>query len=304
MGSPTITVILPTRDRPRFLAAAIRSVLAQSLSPDELLVVDDGRQAVLPGIRSLLEEAPFAVRIVGGPRRGPAGARNAGLALARGELIAFLDDDDLWHPHKLAWQTPWFARRPRLGVLGSSCVRSAEPERAETGGLRRPRRLAIVSPRALVRANRLAMSSVVVRRECLAGEGFDDSLPLAQDWDLWLRLVERWEMAVVPAPLTIYRLHGEQRSREQVGMRIWEAAVLARLLARKALRPRLQGTARRRLSWAHYRLARSLLRAGDRAGASEEFRRSLCLNPFLAIAWQGAARCALASRAAAGAARP
>ena len=159
---------------------------------------------------------------------------------------------------------------------------------------------------ALVRANRLAMSSVVARRRCFEEVGgFDEGLPLAQDWDMWLRVAESWEVGTLSAPLTVYRLHGDQRTAQQSALRRREAEVIGRALERGAVAGKgLGGVARRRMAWAHCRLGRRLLREGNMEGAARELRESLSLFVGNPVTWGALARCALARRALAEAERP
>lgn len=296
MRVPAISVVLPTRNRPRFLREAVGSVLGQCLRPAEVVVVDDGDGGAAEVVRSVAGSGP-RVLVLAGPGRGPAAARNLGVAAAQGDLIAFLDDDDLWRPEKLARQARWFERWPGLGALGTGCVRSSDPmigHCTRLGRARGPRR---VSRGDLLHANRLVLSSVVVRRECLEEYGgFDESLPLAQDWDLWLRVAERWQVAALPEPLTGYRLHPEQRTRDQRAMRRWEAEVVRRAMARDPGSSALRGVARRRLSWAHCRLGRLLIRRGEIESAMPELRQALSLAPFHPVVWGSLARCAWAGR--------
>ena len=308
MSSPLrVSVIVTTRDRPAMLAEAVASVFAQERPADELIVVDDGidnhkDMKAQREKKTTVHNLP--IRYLRGPGRGPGAARNVGLRAATGDLIAFLDDDDLWLPQKLAWQVEWFKRRPRLGVLGAEAKeddggrRHARPtpaRRTSNGGGHgnaRPTAYKVVSRGALLRANRLGMSSVVARRECL-GEGFDESLPLAQDWDMWLRVARECEVGVVPAPLFIYRRHEGQRSADRAEMRRWEAVVIERALARgEASDWWLRGVGRRRLAWAHGRLGRILVRCGETQRAWEELRESMSLFRFNPVVWAAWARCA------------
>jgi hypothetical protein len=145
----------------------------------------------------------------------------------------------------------------------------------------------------MVRANRLVTSSVMARRDCLEEcGGFDESLPLAQDWDLWLRLAQRTEVALLAEPLVCYRRHGGQSSAAAMAMRSWEGEVLRRALKR-GLPPTLQGVTRRRLAWSHVRLGRLLARAGETELAREEFREAMALWRCNPAAWAGVMRCAL-----------
>lgn len=302
-----VSVVVPTRNRPRWLAEAIGCALAQSRRPAEIVVVEDGEGAgeevaALEAARRGMEPE---IRLVAGPRRGPAAARNVGVAAARAELIAFLDDDDLWHPEKLARQVEWFVRRPDLGALGTGWVGAQEPAAECFLRLGRAETPRAISHAALLRSNRLALSSVVVRRQCLEQcGGFDETLPLAQDWDLWLRMSERWWMGALPEALTVYRRHPEQRTRDQGAMRQWEAEVMRRAMQRDGESSAGRGIARRRLAWAHCRLGRLLLRQGEAESARPELRLALSLAPLHPVVWGSLARCAWVGRAPARQARP
>jgi len=280
----------------------LRSVAVQELPPDQVIVVDDAGAGDAGRVVAEVCEGGFPpVVVVEGPGQGPGAARNAGLRAAGGELVAFLDDDDLWQPAKLARQAQWLTGRPSLDVLGTGCLsvedglsptRSRWPAAKGDVG-----RVCPISLAGMVRANRLVTSSVVARRELVEEcGGFDESLPLAQDWDLWLRLAERTEVAVLEAPLVCYRRHGEQRSGATSAMRFWEGEVLRRALAR-GLPRRLEGVARRRLAWAHVRLGRMLARAAETEAAREEFREAMALWRCNPVAWAGTMGCALAASA-------
>jgi len=293
---PKISVVLPTRDRPQFLVEAVGSVAAQALLPAELVVVDDGSAADAgAALRRVRWPKSATIRVLPGSRSGPAAARNLGVRSASGNLIAFLDDDDVWHPEKLAEQARWFAARPDMGALGTACVRTPTPGLCH---FRRQGRSQVrsISRAALLRGNRLCLSSVMIRRNCLDEiGGFDESLPLAQDWDLWLRISSWWEIGTLNAPLTVYRLHGKQRSRDEAAMRRWEAEVIRRAIARVSGARTLRGVARRRLSWAHCRLGRVLIRRGETQGAVHELKQALSLYPLHPLVWGSLALCALAA---------
>ena len=292
---PSVSVVLPTRSRLGLLSEAVRSVCAQTMPPAELLIIDDGSQGdVHSAIRPVIDHAHFPIKVRPGPGRGPGPARNVGVTAARGDLIAFVDDDDIWQPEKLAWQTSWFAADASLGLVGTEAERTAVPRQVKLSGSP-PRRLRRVPRSALVRANPLVTSSVVARRECFdTCGGFDESLTLAQDWEMWLRIARHWQVAVVPAPLTIYRVHAEQRSRDRVEMRGCEAEVLRRGLARGSISgDRLRALARRRIAWAHCRQGRALLRAGRTGQAEKELREAISLFRLQPLAWTGLARCRL-----------
>lgn len=111
--NPLISVVVPVFNGERFLAEAIESVLAQTWRPIEVLVVDDGSS---DGSAAAAERFGPPVQTLRQEHRGPPAARNLGLRAARGDLVAFLDADDLWLPEKLARQAARFGARPDLDI--------------------------------------------------------------------------------------------------------------------------------------------------------------------------------------------
>jgi len=110
-GDPLVSCIVPTYNTERYIEEALDSILAQTYRPLELVVIDDGST---DGTKVRVEKYGTQVRYSWMANSGPAAARNAGLREARGQMIAFLDSDDLWHPEKLERQMARFAARPEL----------------------------------------------------------------------------------------------------------------------------------------------------------------------------------------------
>src|SRR5215469_16427814 len=109
MASPLVSIVIPTYNASHFIAAAVESCLAQDYTPVEVLVVDDGST---DDTVSVLEPYRASIRYFWQPNDGPARARNRGIAEARGQLIAFLDADDIWLPNKLSQQVQCLERSP------------------------------------------------------------------------------------------------------------------------------------------------------------------------------------------------
>jgi len=198
--SADVTVIIPTRDRPSLLADALRSVEAQERRPACTVVVDDGSAQPPP-----LPTGP-AVEVLRHPRAlGVAAARNRGLERVETEWVAFLDDDDLWAPAKLARQLDVAAAAAADFVWCGVVVVDAR---------RRPvGMVAAADPRALLprllRTNSIGSpSAVLVRTELVrAVGGFDEQLALLADWDLWLRLAAAGRCAASRELLVAYTEH-------------------------------------------------------------------------------------------------
>jgi glycosyltransferase involved in cell wall biosynthesis len=180
----------------------VASALAQTAGPAEVVVVDDGST---DDTRDRL--APFAGRIkyVRQQNQGVSAARNRGVEEARGEFVAFLDADDVWHPQKWELQFRAFERFPRLGMLGAQPFPWPARTFPALAGADAPP-LTPVGWHDLVVKNYLTTSSVVVRREALARAGrFDTGMQGPEDRDLWLRVARLAPIAILELPLTGYR---------------------------------------------------------------------------------------------------
>jgi glycosyltransferase involved in cell wall biosynthesis len=229
---PRVSVIIPTYNRAALVAEAVASVLAQTCQDFELLVVDDGST---DGTAQTLTAFGDQVTLLRQPsRRGVAAARNRGIAAARGEWLAFLDSDDLWLPEKLARQLALLAAHPELRLCQTEeiwvrrGVRVNKPltHRMAGGDLFLPSlRRCLVSPSAAILHRRLVEEH----------GGFDEDLPAAEDYDLWLRLTWRYPVGLLPEPLIIKRGgHPDQLSR-QWGLDRHRIRALGKLLSEPGL---------------------------------------------------------------------
>jgi glycosyltransferase involved in cell wall biosynthesis len=200
-----VSVVIPCFNAAAYLGTAIESVLAQTRPPAEIIVSDDGSTD-----DSVRIAESFGVTVVRGAHGGTSKARNAGIAAASGELIAWLDADDLWLPEKLERQVPEFSRREVGLVYGRHCrfrqldaLEEAWPPELPQGDVFVPLYYWCFMPN----------SSVVVRRSAILAEaGFDESLSSAVDWDMWLRIATRWQVVGVPSVVSLYRVHDQQLS--------------------------------------------------------------------------------------------
>jgi glycosyltransferase involved in cell wall biosynthesis len=227
---PRVSVIIPTFNRVGLVREAIESALAQTYRDLEIIVADDG---------STDETAAVVARFGGAvtylplPHRGlPAATRNGGLRIARGELIAFLDSDDLFLPHKLALQTVALEAHPEAGMVYSNGrFFRADPDRP-TGrvqdGLPTPSGQIFAE---LMRGNMLAPPVVLVRRTCLDRVGLFDELPefrAVEDFDLWLRIAAEFPVLYVPGDVAAIRRHAQSISRDVAVLRSRALKVMAK----------------------------------------------------------------------------
>ena len=222
-----VTVIIPTFNRGYCLAESIQSVLDQSFTNFELIVVDDGST---DNTLEVMNQFPDIHKISMKKNRGVSFARNRGMEQARGEWIAFLDSDDLWERHKLATQMKWVERHPdchavytdEIWIRNGVRVNPMNKHRKYSGDIFRyclP--LCIVSP-----------SSVLLRAELLNEVGgFDESMPVCEDYDLWLRIAIRFPFHFIEEKLIVKRGgHEDQLSRKFWGMDRWRVQALQKLL--------------------------------------------------------------------------
>jgi glycosyltransferase involved in cell wall biosynthesis len=186
-----------------WVGAAIESMLGQTLGDLELIVIDDGSTDATPDVLASLRDS--RLRVERRERQGLTRALIRTLELARAPLVARLDADDLALPERLARQREYLVAHPDVGLLGTG-AREVDPSGREVAIVRPP----VDDPairRALIRVNPFVHSSVMVRRDALdrAG-GYDASFPVAQDYDLWMRLSRVTRLANLPEPLVVRRL--------------------------------------------------------------------------------------------------
>jgi len=208
MAEPTLSVVMPTHNRTDQLQRAADSVLGQGSVDLELIVVDDASDGDNGAVLERLADDQ-RVRVVRNPESlGPGGARNLGIDLARGDFLAFCDDDDALLPGAADALVAHLRANPSLGA--ASCwhrvIHSATGRAVDYRG---PLHFGAGALRWL---NLVAIPFGVVRRSSHAeGLRFNPVLPPCEDWDMWLRCAERAPLEVVPLVLYEYYQHGGAR---------------------------------------------------------------------------------------------
>jgi len=214
---PTVSVVLATRNRPQLLARAIPSVLAQRYESWQLVVVDDGDD---PGTRRVAEEGEDErVVLVRGPQRGLSAARNVGLDRADGEIVCYLDDDNVMHPGWLQAVAHVFSQREDVDVgYGIAVAEHRIPgELGEHGWWPSFWQLPW-SRENLLRENLTDAGSLAHRRD-LDDVRFDEGIAAVEDWELLLRLTADREALAIPALSHAYSMQGEDRLSQRPGFR-------------------------------------------------------------------------------------
>lgn len=227
---PKFSVIIPTYNRLVFLKEAIDSVLGQTFSDFELIVVDDGSQ---DGTDRLLRQniRDHRLKYIFQEHAGVSPARNKGIRSSKGEWIAFLDSDDLWMPNKLEEQFNYLRQNPEMRVCQTEEIwmrrgRRVNPQRKHkkySGWIfEKCIPLCIISP-----------SAVVIHRDVFNQCGlFDETFPACEDYDLWLRLSLYYPIVTLSDPLVIKRGgHADQLSQKFWGMDRFRVKALEKILS-------------------------------------------------------------------------
>lgn len=211
---PAVSVIMNCYNGSEYLREALDSVYAQTIGDWEIVFWDnastDGSADIAKTYDSRLRYFHNEINVPLG------GARNAALAEARGEFIAFLDTDDAWLPTKVEKQLALFAGRPRLGLVHSDVVCLHQTDGSRTGHFARlghkPKRGNVFG--YLLRESAIAMPSAMLRAEAMRAqpEWFDTRFEIYPDFDLFRRIAHDWECDYVDEPLAIYRIHAKSSS--------------------------------------------------------------------------------------------
>jgi glycosyltransferase involved in cell wall biosynthesis len=217
---PQLSVVMPTRNRSGRLRVAVESVLGQSIRDLELIVVDDGSDDDTPSVLAELTGRDPRVRSIriGPPGGGAPAARNKGIDAAQGDYIAFLDDDDVWLPHKAEQQLAFLREHPGFGAVSSYFVLE-DPSRRREFAVRGP---ASCSERDLLWENFLGSASLCMwRRNVFVDEPrFDTTFRSCQDWDVWMQCARQARIGIVTTPLCRYVVHDEVRITGNVEARV------------------------------------------------------------------------------------
>lgn len=295
---PLVSVVMPVYNGEKYLPEAIDSILAQTFTDFEFIIVDDGSVDGSAAIIRSYQRRDQRIQFIQLERNeGPSAARNRGIAAASGKYIAMMDSDDISLPQRLRMQVEFLEAKPKIdGVgVGGQAVRE---DLTPTFTYRLSRRHCQIVFSMLVVGQAMINASVMARRELMSSEGYDQRLRIGEDTELFARLIWRRgaRFANIPAPLYIYRRHENTVSydwrntvspsallvREQMLARLWHETPAGTLdrFSRMRMEERLSWLDRRAAKRDMQRLIESMIaknwvEPGDRELLLAEMNRRL-----------------------------
>ena len=196
---PLVSAVIPTYRRANLLLRAIRSALNQTVRDLEVVVVDDasrdGTQRAVQQIRD-----PRIRYIEHAKNKGLPASRNTGIRAARGAFIAFLDDDDEWLPDKTAKQLQCLAEQGLDAIVGLGLINGKIPGHGFHRGL--------LTLEDLRRGNKWGSCTLLARREVMQTLMFDESLTVGEDWDMYIRIAEKYRLGCLNETVFVYHQSG------------------------------------------------------------------------------------------------
>jgi glycosyltransferase involved in cell wall biosynthesis len=276
---PLVSVVVITYNAAEYVGHAIESVLQQTWQNLELIVVDDGST---DDTQSLVQRVgDDRLRYVRQANQGPSAARNRGIRESRGEFVAFLDADDWWSPEKLCRQVAAARPHPDVGLIYSFAV-GVDGAGKEIGRMNTVVNGRVIERLLLGQCIAGSASSVMVTRKAIDTVGvFDESLHHAEDWEYWIRVASRFEVACVPE----YDVHLLSRpgshGKNPLATRDQSLSFIHGALARYAPgRPWFRRVA---LAEIHYVAGYNFWTSGYLARARREILRAWLYNPFYLV---------------------
>lgn len=283
-NSPSVSVVIATYNRARFLPETIESVLQQRFRDFELIVVDDGST---DETRQVLQSYGDQIRFFYQENRGPSAARNLGIRYARGTWIAIQDSDDLCTPDHLELLFHFADKNPNCGMVfaNGSYLGGPQHHRETIIPGDKSRRLARQGVRLVDFFDKsvVRLQAALVSKKCLeAIGGLDEELRICMDLDLAFRIIMCYPVAYLDQVVFLYRRHegnigGNQELRLLENIRVIEKLVREFPQAKEMLG---RGRIAKRTAYRYYRLAKGRWKRGDKLEAREALQRALELRPL------------------------
>ena len=222
-----ISVIIPTYNRKKTLARAIQSVINQSFSPFEILIIDDGSN---DGTEEWVKENFQNIKYIYQNNHGVSSARNIGIENAYGDWVAFLDSDDEWLPNKLYEQVKAIESNPEMKFFHTNEIWIRNGVRVNQ--MKKHKKYGGYIFEKCLDICRVSPSSVLIQKEVFDNIGvFDESLRVCEDYDLWLRITSKYPVVFLDVPL-IYKYggHADQLSKVNDGIESYRIQSLEKII--------------------------------------------------------------------------
>lgn len=269
MYKPLISVVIPVYNGQQFIGRALESVLSQSYSNIEILVIDDASEdKTIRKVKKYKDKRIELIRNV--LNCGPAASRNIGLKKSRGKLIAFLDADDVWHPYKLEKQMR--ALTSRVDGAYTKCRVMVRGEHKK-----------VIIPtskhrsQGIYRESYIKTPSVLVRKTCVNKvRGFDEKLQVCEDWDFFMRLSRVCKLKYLDEVLVLIYPSRYRRSIKERRQDYRKFAQSCERMIEKhsdVMNTKLK-------AWYSYTIGVSYLKGGDEREGKYWLKKSLSLNPL------------------------
>lgn len=274
-----ISIIVPVFEQPELLEEALESIHQQTIDGYEVIVVDDASQT---DFRPIIEEYDRARLITHDENRGAAAARNTGIEAAKGDLVAFLDADDIWMPEKLEMQLTVFEQAvENIGLVYTGFV---QYELDGSKWKRYPEARGDIYLKEIERDRVHPTSTVIVRKDVLdVVGGFDTDLPSRQDYDLWIRITEHYTVDYVDEILVDKREQPDSISKDFESRIEGDLAVFEKVKDRAADFGFI--TRSRIYSYHHHVIGRDYESNGDRWEALKHLGLAILRYPIRPISW-------------------
>ncbi|MDT8316788.1 MAG: glycosyltransferase [bacterium] len=283
-NTPRVSVIIPTYNRAGMIVECLESVLNQTYSDYEVIVVDDGST---DDTEELIGPYLNRIRYIKQENMGNAGARNSGIEATKGDIVAFNDSDDLWLPDKLERQVKYLDEHPDVGMVcgngiffGSSKVEGKKvisDKRAitlEKDG---------VTLASIFMKSTLRTPTMVVRRKVIETVGgFDPDFKVCVDLDFAFRVLMKFKVAFMNEPLFKLRKHDGHVGGDNERRTLFNIKAIEKLLKEYPEASALIGekNINRRLAYRYYRLGKITQKKGRKGEALEAYKKSLSYRPF------------------------
>lgn len=270
--NPLVSIIIPTYNRVNLLKRAVHSVLTQTYRNFELIIIDDHSQdSTRDYIRNL--NHPKILYYRNPENKGSQYSRNLGLQFAKGEFIAYLDDDDFWFKQKLLLQIQYYFSNQNFSSIGLVYSGYMVYKDGVAMGSIYPKYEGNLSKKIL-KQNFIGSPTPIFKKDCIADSGnFDEHLPTCQDWDMWARIAQHWQIIGVNCILSGYSLHGAQKSLQIT--KVLRGRILFLKKHSKMILPE------RKIYADHLLKIAILLHINERKSLSNPYlSRSMCIYPF------------------------